>query len=220
MRHLSSNKWEGPLGHRNPKFFVSVYEYQKSRGAYGDEVKELFVGKTGIQLWQERTIEGSDGFESELFGERVVCKIVREDEGLAHALDSEQAILGIVLSVCKKDFCCDTGTDGSDKMKNVVLGGSVRRKEKEGKFGERERLLGLRSGAASSWEGWPWFPASGRLRIWSVTVGNEFESHLDFIRGRLWNLGENSGLLTSGDCEFGGDSMPRCRGTNLRKSSS
>lgn len=78
-----------------------------------------------------------------------MCKVVREDERFAHALDDEQPVSGIVLSVCEKDFSCDAGTDGSDQMKNVVLARSVRKKEKE----EIRRILESQSGAASSWKG-------------------------------------------------------------------
>ena len=78
-----------------------------------------------------------------------MCKVVREDKRLAHALHGEQPIFGVVLSVCQKDFGCDAGTDGRDKVKNVVLAGRVRRKRKS----EKGKLPGLRSGAASSWKG-------------------------------------------------------------------
>lgn len=58
-------------------------------------------------------------------------KVVGEDEGLAHTLDGEQPVFGIIFSVCEEDFSCDTGTDGSDEMKEVVLARRVRRKEKK-----------------------------------------------------------------------------------------
>ena len=51
---------------------------------------------------------------------------VREDERLAHALEGEEPVEGIALPFCEKDFCGDTGTEGSDKMKNIVLPRRVR----------------------------------------------------------------------------------------------
>lgn len=90
-----------------------------------------FIGKTGVQSWQKRAVERSDSSESKLLGKRIVCKVVREDERLAHTLDGKQAILGIVLSVCEKDFCGDTRTEESDEIKNIVLERSVREKVEE-----------------------------------------------------------------------------------------
>lgn len=43
-----------------------------------------------------------------------MCEAVREDERLAHTLEGEESVEGIVLPVCKKDFCGDTGAEGSD----------------------------------------------------------------------------------------------------------
>lgn len=82
-----------------------------------------------------------------------MCKVVGEDERLAHALDGKQPVLGIVLSACKKDLSSDTGTDGSDKMENVVLARSVRERKKRKGDPEKGILLWLRSGAAASWKG-------------------------------------------------------------------
>lgn len=65
-----------------------------------------------------------------------MCEVVREDEGLGHALDDEQPVFWIVLSVGEKDLGSDAGTDGSDEVENVVLPGRVR--SGEGRIGERE----------------------------------------------------------------------------------
>jgi len=56
--------------------------------------------------------------------------------------------LGIVLPVRKKYFCGNTGTEGSDKIENIVL--SEKRQEKEMKP-EKAKLQRLKSGVASSW---------------------------------------------------------------------
>ena len=119
---------------RAQKFYprLSVCGYYKSRDTYGDEVKVSFVGETGIQPGQERAVEGGYRFESELFGERVVCKAVREDERLAHTLKGEESIGGIVMPVCEKDFCGDAGAEESDKVENIALPTSVREGEKPG----------------------------------------------------------------------------------------
>ena len=55
-------------------------------------------------------------------------KALQEDERLAHALEGEDPVEGIVLPVCEKDFCGDTGTEGGDQMENIVLPRSVRRR--------------------------------------------------------------------------------------------
>ena len=91
-----------------------------------------FVGKTGIQPRQERTAEGGYRSKCKLFGERVVCEAVREDERFAHALEGEEPIEGIVLPVCEENFCGDTGAEGSDEVENIALPRSVRREEKSG----------------------------------------------------------------------------------------
>jgi len=61
-----------------------------------------------------------------------VCEAVREDERLAHALEGEEAIEGIVLPVCEEDFCGDAGAERGDKVKDVALSRSVRKGEKPG----------------------------------------------------------------------------------------
>jgi len=77
-----------------------------------------------------------------------VCKVVREDERLAHTLDGEQPVSGIVVPVCEKYFCGDTGTEGGDEIKNIVL--SEKRQEKDINP-EKVKLRGLKSGVSSSW---------------------------------------------------------------------
>lgn len=52
------------------------------------------------------------------------------------------------MPVCEKDFCGDTGTEGSDKIKNIVL--SEKRQEKD-ISPEKVKLRGLKSGVSSSW---------------------------------------------------------------------
>lgn len=62
-----------------------------------------------------------------------MCEAVREDERLAHALESEDPVEGIVLPAREEDFCGDTGTEGSDEVEDIVL---PRRIRKGGKSGE------------------------------------------------------------------------------------
>lgn len=57
-------------------------------------------------------------------------KVVGENEGLAHAFDGKQSILGIVLSICKEDFSGDPGAEGSDEMEDIVLSRKVRTKRR------------------------------------------------------------------------------------------
>lgn len=58
-------------------------------------------------------------------------KVVRENEGLAHAFDGEQPAQRIGSPFREKYFCGDTGTEGSDEIKNIVLGEKCQKKEDE-----------------------------------------------------------------------------------------
>jgi len=77
-----------------------------------------------------------------------VCEAVREDERLAHTLEGEEPGLGIVLPGCEEYFCGDTGTEGSDELKDIVLPRRVRKEERKV---ENVKLRGLRFGRASPW---------------------------------------------------------------------
>ena len=83
---------------------------------------------------------------------------VREDDRLAHTLEGEEPIEGIVLPACEEDFSGDAGAEGSDKVKNVTLARMVRKGEKTGQ-GQITgvEICGLGEMTMISW--------NGRLRI-------------------------------------------------------